>query len=145
MDRTPRRLAAALAAATLVGGSALMSATPAFAATTTYYASPSGSGTECTSSAPCSISQVKTTVRQNQASASPTDVVVVLAGGRYQLSSPLDFTAADGGRTTTTVRWTAASGATPVLTGSTPVTGWSSYDAGKNIWVASTPVGAGHP
>jgi hypothetical protein len=141
MNRTPRRLATALAGAALLGGSALVSAGPAFAATTTYYASPSGSGTSCTSSAPCSISQVKTTVRQNQSSASPTDVVVVLAGGRYELSSPLSFTAADGGRTTTTVRWTAAPGATPVLTGSTPVTGWSSYDSAKNIWVASTPVG----
>lgn len=141
MTRTPRRLAAALAAAALAGGSALMGATPASAATTTYYASPGGSGTACTSSAPCSISQVKATVRQHQGSASPTDVVVVLAGGHYQLTAPLDFTAADGGRTTTTVRWTAAAGATPVLTGSAPVTGWSVHDAGRNIWVAPTPVG----
>lgn len=141
MNRTPRRLVTALAAMTLVWVSALVSPTPATAATTTYYASPGGSGTSCTSSAPCSISQVKTVVRQNQSSASPTDVVVVLAGGRYELSSPLSFTAADGGRTTTTVRWTAAPGATPVLTGSTTVTGWSSHDSAKNIWVASTPVG----
>ncbi|MGI5189946.1 RICIN domain-containing protein [Promicromonospora sp. CA-289599] len=141
MNRTPRRLVTTLAAMTLVWASALVSPTPASAATSTYYASPSGSGTGCASSAPCSISQVKTAVRQNQSSASPTDVVVVLAGGRYELSSPLSFTAADGGRTTTTVRWTAAPGATPVLTGSTTVTGWSSHDSAKNIWVASTPVG----
>src|SRR5699024_5782038 len=76
MIHSPRRLLTALAVTTLVGGSALISAAPAFAATTTYYASPSGSGTGCTSSAPCSISQVKTAVRQNQASAAPTDVVV---------------------------------------------------------------------
>ncbi|GAA1870183.1 RICIN domain-containing protein [Myceligenerans crystallogenes] len=142
MNRAPRRLATVLAVTALVWGSTLASpALAAVAATTTYYASPGGSGTSCTASAPCSISQVKTTVRQNQSSASPTDVVVVLAGGRYQLSAPLSFTAADGGRAGTTVRWTAAPGETPVLTGSTPVTGWSSYDSAKNIWVAPTPAG----
>lgn len=141
MNRTPRRLATALAVTALLWGPALVSPAPALAATTTYHASPNGSGTACTSSAPCSLSQARTAVQQNQASASPTDVVVELAGGRYPLSAPLRFTAADGGRTTTSVRWTAAPGATPVLTGSTPVTGWTSYDSAKNIWVASTPVG----
>ena len=128
----------AVFAASLAG--ALAFASPAEAATTTLYASPSGSGTACSQAAPCTLAQVKTSVRTNQAG-TPTDVTVVLAGGDYELSSPLSFTAADGGHAGTTVRWTAASGAVPVLTGARPVTGWTLFDSTKNIWVATTPTG----
>ena len=141
MIRAQRAIPALLVALALGVGSTLVVAGPAAAATTTYYASPTGSGTACSQSAPCSLDQAKTTVRLNQASASPTDVVVLLSGGEYQLSAPLRFSPEDGGRTNTTVRWAAAPGASPIITGSRPVTGWTLFDSTRNIWVANTPVG----
>ncbi|WP_170155030.1 hypothetical protein [Lentzea atacamensis] len=53
---------------------------------TTLYASPAGSGTACSSSQPCSITQAQTSVR----GIAPTmtgDIIVQLAGGTYTLSS----------------------------------------------------------
>lgn len=141
MNRAKRAIPGLLVALSLGIGSTLVVAGPAAAVTTTYYASPTGGGTACTQSTPCSLDQAKTVVRQNQASASPTDVVVLLSGGEYQLSAPLRFTAEDGGRSSTSVRWASAPGATPVFTGSRAVTGWSLFDSVKNIWVANTPVG----
>jgi hypothetical protein len=135
-----KTIAAACAAAAIALAGALTGVAPAEAASTTYYASPTGNGTACTQAAPCSLAQAKTAVRQNQ-SGTPTDVTVSLAGGTYQLAAPLSFTAADGGHAGTTVRWLAASGGTPVLSGSQAVTGWSVSDSTKNIWVANTPVG----
>ncbi|MEU8383298.1 NEW3 domain-containing protein [Streptosporangium sp. NPDC048865] len=52
------------------------------------------------------------------------DVTVLLLDGTYRLSSPLRLGAADSGRNGHTVTWRAARGATPVLSGSRPVTGW---------------------
>ncbi|MDI1466223.1 ricin-type beta-trefoil lectin domain protein [Catellatospora sp. KI3] len=107
---------------------------------TTLYASPTGSGTACSSAQPCSLSQAQSTVRA-VAPAMTGDIVVQLAGGTYALGSPLTFTAADSGTNGYTVFWTAAQGATPVISGGQRVTGWSLADSGRNIWRASVSGG----
>ncbi|WP_432933156.1 NEW3 domain-containing protein [Microbispora sp. CA-135349] len=69
------------------------------------------------------------------------DVTVELLDGTYRLTSPLRFDAADSGRNGHTVTWKAARGATPVLSGATPVTGWEVDDAATGVYKAH--VGAG--
>ncbi|WP_245966839.1 ricin-type beta-trefoil lectin domain protein [Sphaerisporangium album] len=115
-------------------------ASPVSAAVTTLYASPSGSGTECTAAQPCSLAAAQSSVRARTGSMSG-DVVVELAGGVYRLSAPLRLTAADSGTNGYQVVWRAASSARPVISGARAVTGWSLADSAKNIWRAN--VGAG--
>ena len=94
---------AALTAATVVLGPA----TPALAATTYIYASPTGSGTACSVGTPCSLSQAKTAVRA-VTSAMTGDIIVQLADGVYRQTAALTFTAADSGSNGHTVSWQAA-------------------------------------
>ncbi len=68
-------------------------------------------------------------------------VTVELRDGTYRLDKPLRFTAEDSGTSAKPVTWTAAKGAHPIISGGGAVTGWTSYDAGKNIFVASVPKG----
>ncbi|RAO31564.1 Beta-glucuronidase [Micromonospora saelicesensis] len=135
-----RLLAGAAATAVTALVAVTASASPALAATTTLYASPSGTGTACSASQPCSLTAAQTAVRAIN-SAMSGDIVVELANGAYRLSSPLRFTAADSGNNGYQVIWRAASGARPTITGARAVTGWSLVDSGKNIWRAN--VGAG--
>ncbi len=86
----------------------------------------------------------KTLVRaQRAASAANTsaDVIVELADGIYRLDAPLHFRAADGGQAGTRVVWQAAAGASPVIAGSVPVSGWKLHDRERQIYVADIPVG----
>ncbi|MGH3168942.1 MAG: hypothetical protein ACRDN0_24065, partial [Trebonia sp.] len=69
------------------------------------------------------------------------NVTVELGTGTYRLSSPLTFTARDGGRNGHTITWEAAPGAHPVLSGARRVAGWRLYDPSKNIWVADVGKG----
>src|ERR1700722_1289818 len=100
-----------------------------------YYASPTGTGSACSSTTPCSITQAQTAVRSAAGSAS-TDLAVELADGVYALATPLVFTAADSAANGHTVSWQAAANAHPVLSGGKPITGWTVSDAVKNIWKA---------
>lgn len=70
------------------------------------------------------------------------DVTVELASGVYRLTSPLIFTAHDGGRNGHHVSWMAEQGATVVISGANPVTGWKLFDKEKEIYVADVPVGS---
>ncbi|WP_240776843.1 RICIN domain-containing protein [Nonomuraea basaltis] len=115
-------------------------ATSALAATTTLYASPAGTGTACTSAQPCSLSAAQTAVRSLNGAMSG-DIVVELADGVYRLSAPLRLTAADSGNNGYSVRWQAAAGAVPVISGARAVTGWSLADSAKNIWRANVGTG----
>ncbi|XVV00498.1 ricin-type beta-trefoil lectin domain protein [Actinosynnema sp. CA-248983] len=136
---TGRRLRAAVALAALAAG--LVTAPPtAYAATTTLYASPGGTGTDCSAAQPCSLTAAQAAVR----SLVPTmsgDVVVQLADGVYRLSQPLRLTDADSGRNGYRVVWQAAPSARPVFSGARAVAGWTQVDAGRNIWRASVPTG----
>ncbi len=140
------------------GSSSSSSVTPDYdGGLLTYYASPTGTGTACTSSAPCSILQAQTAVRA-AVQAMRSDITVELADGVYTLAAPLIFTAADSpasggtrpggdagapsadaGENGHTIAWQAATGAHPVLSGATKVTGWTLIDSGKNIWKATAP------
>ncbi len=105
-----------------------------------FYVSPTGSGTACSSTQPCSITQAQMTVRQLVASMQ-TDLVVQLADGTYRLSAPLSFTEADSGTSGHHVTWQAAPNAHPILSGGQRVTGFTMHDAAKNIWQASVGTG----
>lgn len=116
-------------------------ATPASAApATTLYVAPDGHGTGCTASHPCSIERAKAKVRTLNANMR-ADIVVRLAGGTYRLSAPLTFTRADSGSNGHTVRWQAAPGARPVISGARKATGWAPQDRTKNIWKAKVGTG----
>lgn len=69
------------------------------------------------------------------------DVTVELATGTYGLDQPLVFAADDGGQGPHKVLWKAAKGATPLISGGLPVTGWTLHDAERGIYVADTPKG----
>ncbi len=68
-------------------------------------------------------------------------VTVTLLDGTYRLDSPLRFTAADSGRDEHTVTWQAEPGATPVVTGAEPVTGWELDDPATGIYKADVGTG----
>ncbi len=69
------------------------------------------------------------------------NVEVQLEDGIYRLQHPLVFTALDGGRNGFHVRWQAAPGAHPVLSGAIRITGWKLFDRARQIYVANTPPG----
>ncbi|MDX2548870.1 DUF1349 domain-containing protein [Streptomyces sp. WI04-05B] len=139
----PGRVRSWLATAAVLTASTaavLVQAGPAFAAGTTLYASPNGSGTACSVSQPCSVTQAKTNVRAISSSMT-ADITVELADGTYRLSAPLAFTSADSGTGGYTVNWKAALGAHPVITGAEKATGWTVQDSAKNIWKADVGTG----
>jgi hypothetical protein len=140
-QRTKRTLLTTGATIALTAAvTALVPPPSASAATTTLYASPSGSGTACSSQQPCSLNQAQAAVRALAATMTG-DIIVQLAGGTYALSSPLTFTAADSGANGYTVRWQAAPGVRPVISGGQRVTGWTLADSAQNIWRASVGTG----
>lgn len=69
------------------------------------------------------------------------DINVYLHEGTYQLTSTLRLSNADGGTNSHYVRYMAAPGETPLVTGGIPVNGWELFDAEKNIWCAKDVVG----
>ena len=102
--------------------------------------SPTGTGSNCSSAQPCSISSMQARVRQlNQAM--NKDLVVELLGGSYQLSSPLQFAPADSGFNGYTVRYVAAPGSAPVLSGGISILNWTLHDPVKGIYQAAVPAG----
>jgi hypothetical protein len=131
---------AALAAALALGGMAAAPALAHAAATTVLYVSPTGSGTACSASAPCSLTQAKSSVEAIDGNMSG-DIAVQLAGGTYRLSAPLVLGNADSGTNGHNVVWQAAQGASPVIDGGQQVTGWTLHDSANNIYAASVPAG----
>ncbi|HEX7478518.1 MAG TPA: right-handed parallel beta-helix repeat-containing protein [Polyangiales bacterium] len=103
-----------------------------------YYVSPSGTGTACSSSMPCSITDAQSAVRA-AAPSTQSDIVVELADGVYALKAPLVFSTADSGMNGHKINWQAAPSARPVLSGGQKITGWTISDATKNIWKATAP------
>jgi hypothetical protein len=70
-----------------------------------------------------------------------SDVAVILADGRYQLTAPLVFRREDGGQNGKRVEWRAAAGAKPMITSGIEIAGFAPYDADRRIYVANTPKG----
>ena len=69
-------------------------------------------------------------------------VTVRLADGVYRLTQPLRFSVEDGGQDGYGVRWEAANGAHPLISGGQLVEGWRQADTARDIWVADIPRGA---
>lgn len=61
---------------------------------------------------------------------------IVLRGGTYRLTNPLQLTAEDSGRS-----FEAAPGESPILSGAVAVKGWKRIDAARNLWSAPLPQG----
>ncbi len=133
-------LALCLSSFALTAVGSVISESVASAATTTLYASPTGSGSTCSSGSPCSLSGAQTKV-ESLNSDMTGNIVVQLSSGTYRLSSTWDFTGTDSAANGYTVTWEAASGATPVITGGEQVTGWTEIDDSDNLWEASLPEG----
>jgi chitodextrinase len=132
------------ALALAVGATGFLTAGPAQAAAPAdpgaryLYASPDGTGSACAQNNACSLTEAQTQVRKFNQNMQH-DIVVQLAGGTYSMSMPLTFTAADSGHNGHQVRWQAAPGEHPVLSGGRTVSGWSLSDSAHNIWSASVP------
>ncbi|MFE7332565.1 discoidin domain-containing protein [Streptomyces sp. NPDC057565] len=139
--RPARILAAALSTLLAAAGlAAIGGQQSAVAADASIYASPTGTGTSCTKSAPCAITQAKAEAAA-RAAAMTGDINVVLADGTYRVSSPLTFTAKDSGQNGHRIVWQPAEDAKPVISGGTPVTGWTRSTANPDLW--SAPVASG--
>lgn len=147
----PRRRTRWSVPLTAVAGAALLLCAPSTAlaasaqharpaATTTFYASPAGHGSTCVLSNPCSLTAAQAKVR-GLTSTMSGDIDVDLLGGTYRLASTLKLGPQDSGENGHQVLYQAAPGANPVVTGARQVTGWSEYDAGKDIYRAAVPVG----
>jgi hypothetical protein len=140
VSRRWRRRVGAVAAlgACAVIASALIPLQAQAAPRAEYFAAPDGKDSgHCSQAQPCSLERAQHVVGP---AAKQGDVTVQLADGTYRLSEPLRFGPGDGGGDHT-VRWTAAPGAHPVITGASKVTGWSKSAAGSGIWEAQTPRG----
>ncbi|MBR2271149.1 MAG: carbohydrate-binding protein, partial [Fibrobacter sp.] len=64
------------------------------------------------------------------------DIEVILREGTYVLPSTVNFTEADGGKDGHYVRYKAADGEKPLITGGMQITGWTIHDEANNIWKA---------
>jgi len=133
--------AAALLAG-IAGTTSAVAATSASGPAPAYVLSvaPGGHGSACTDANPCSLLTAQARVR----AATPTmngDIDVVLADGTYHLDSTLAFdaTKGDGGTHGHTVRYVAAPGAHPVLSGGEKVSGWT--QGANGVWQARVPAG----
>jgi hypothetical protein len=106
-----------------------------------FYASPTGTGTQCSVQQPCSLLSAQDRVR----AATPTmtgDISVRLFAGTYRLTSPLIFSQSSGDGATGNYRvvYEANPGAHPIISGGRAVTGWQQV-TGTNQWRASVPTG----
>ncbi|KAA2250119.1 hypothetical protein F0L68_38910 [Solihabitans fulvus] len=128
-----------LAAAALVAG--VLGAAPATAApSTTLYAAPTGSGTACTWSNPCSLTGARDKVRTLN-NAMTGDLTVRLRGGTYRLTDTVKFGPADSGSNGHAVLYQANPGEHPMISGAIRVTGFGVYDQSKGIYRAPVPAG----
>ncbi|MFI5709218.1 hypothetical protein [Kribbella sp. NPDC051620] len=136
--RGRRSAVLALLGAGAVIASALTPLSAQAAPATVYYTAPDGKDSgHCSQAKPCSLERAQHVIRP---AVKRGDVTIELADGNYRLSAPLRFGAEDSGGDHT-IRWTAAPGAHPVITGASEVSGWSKSDVGRGIWVADTPSG----
>ena len=108
------------------------------AADVVRWVSPTGTGNTCSSIRPCSLATAQSQVRSATSKMSGNLVVRLLAG-TYSLTGPLTFGATDSGTGGHVVRYEAASGAKPVVSGAKRITGWTLKDQAKNIWQATIP------
>lgn len=124
-----------LSSAAVVPGSVVHGATQA-----TFYVDPvngldTNNGTS-TTTAFKTIEKARDVVRTINATMTG-DIIVYLRGGTYLPTSTIQFTDADSGKNGFNVIYSAYNNEKPVISGGKPITGWTLYDAGKNIYRAS--------
>lgn len=130
-----RRRAAILTIATAVVVALVQSTSSAVAAPVVRWVSPTGSGTVCSSTQPCSVATAQSQVRSAAPSMS-SDLIIRFASGTYPAITLRDT---DSGARGYAVRYEAAVGAQPVISGARQIAGWSLRDSSKNIWQARVP------
>jgi hypothetical protein len=131
----------------LAGDGSILTLVPAFIVKPAYptwgdqlVVSPSGSGTACTSSTPCSLTTARDRIRaRNSRGGLSSDVTVLLKKGTYALSSTFSLTAADSGTNGYTVTYASAVGGRAVLDGGVTIGGWVLHDGNRGIYRASVP------
>ena len=96
----------------------------------TYYASPTGSGSTCSLSSPCSLSGAQTVVRAAIAGGMTEDATVYVRSGAYRIAAPLAFIAADSGVSGHTVHWRAYPQEAAIISGCETITGWTATGGG---------------
>lgn len=131
--------AVALGLTALVATAAPASTAQAAPPPRTVHAAPDGEGARCTAARPCSLEGARDRARAEIADGMERDLRVQLAGGVYERTEPLRLGAEDSGRDGHTVRWAAAPGAKPVLSGGERLTGWRAGADGT--WTARVPEG----
>ncbi|HEX4223362.1 MAG TPA: hypothetical protein VHZ97_13425 [Pseudonocardiaceae bacterium] len=104
------------------------------------YAAPNGSGSSCNANNPCQLATARDKVRRLLPHAAGA-LRVELFGGTYRLTSPLQLGVQDSGTPGHPVSYTAVPGQTPILSGAQRVTGFTKFDATKNIYRARVPKG----
>ncbi len=142
-----RGIALGAAIAITTASLTLVTAAPATAAANniqaTYWASPIGSGSTCSSDSPCSLEGARDKVRTVNADMTG-DIIVSLTGGTYNLSSAFELTESstdhDSGTNGFDVIYRAAEGATPILSGGTTIDPSAFVKGDGDIW--SAPVAA---
>jgi hypothetical protein len=98
---------------------------------TNLFVSASGTGSSCTSVAPCALATARAALSgRGTGTINLSDI-----GGVYHLASPIALTSADSGETLQ-----ATAGAAPVISGAIPITGWTTYSG--SIMVANVPAGS---
>jgi len=97
------------------------------------YVSPTGTGTACSETRPCSLEGARQKVRTLNATRSDS-IVVFLRGGTYELQKPFVLGPLDSGRAPYDVIYEAYPGETPVLSGGIVIRGWSLADPQRHIW-----------
>ena len=103
----------------------------------TFYVSPSGSDSnKGTKDAPFkTITQAQKAVRAINGTMTG-DIEVILREGTYVLPGTVGFDERDGGKDGHYVRYKAADGESPIITGGMGITGWTIHDEANNIWKA---------
>jgi len=76
----------------------------------TYYTSPTGSGTACTSGSPCTLSQAQSSIQTYLAAHPGPTIQVCLGDNTYRITSPLSFGSADSDLPGRAVMWTDCNG-----------------------------------
>ena len=64
------------------------------------------------------------------------DIIVYLRGGTYFIASPILFNSRDTGTSGHPITYCNYSGERPIISGGKPITGWTLYDPGENIYQA---------
>ena len=122
------------------GGGGSGGASDAGAIGPNIYVSPTGNDDNPgTASSPVQTPQkAQQLVRSSNANMT-SDINVILADGYHRMKSPLTLDATDSGTHGHNVVWTAATGARPVVVGSTQIKGWTKVAGSNDIWVAQGP------